>query len=523
MSDTSIDEELPMAEGAERRMSPLALPLGADIQRVIELAGTVGSGGEVLATRLDRAGATELVARRIYDLFAADVDQPWTASIPVFGRPEGPSPEQSWFAAAIADLVVRSLEDDQLVDAALAGLDLRPYMALAAQNPEAVIAESQVADVIGGQLGDIDAYEAIRAGDGIDLAAVADQAIELFTADQVATITELRAAQGGAPLTQAELVAIQEFGPEMVGATPVQRLLSDGSTTTVNPDGSTTTTTAGAGATLEDILAGAGDDVLDDGPVFDRAMIEQWARTGITDLGQLAEQEARAVQEGVLGQGDAIYGFDVGQYRGGGPRRGPVRAGSTMSAVDAMDYLHTLTPAEFAAMQDRLAAAGYFERLGARPERGYQWDEATNNAWRLALQDSLQRGVAIPQMIQQMTDELATRKQQRMQAFSVKDTRYAANQMAIEVLGRNLTGDEYDQVRSYLKGLQAERRDDILGRDEMTWQREGMDMDMGFDGQDVQEGVMRAIGGEADAQQSWDTMRRINDFLGLGGPTEEID
>ncbi len=174
-------------------------------------------------------------------------------------------------------------------------------------------------------------------------------------------------------------------------------------------------------------------------------------------------------------------------------------------------------------MQDKLARAGYFERLGARPERGYQDDEATKNAWRLALQDSLQRGVALPEMVDQMANEQATRRQQRMQQFSIKDTRFAANQMAMEVLGRNLTGDEYNTVRSFLQGLQRDRRDDVLGIDPMTWQREGMDPTVGFDAQDIQQGVERAIGGEADAQASYDTLRRLNDFLGLGGPTEGLD
>jgi hypothetical protein len=50
-----------------------------------------------------------------------------------------------------------------------------------------------------------------------------------------------------------------------------------------------------------------------------------------------------------------------------------------------------------------------------------------------------------------------------------------------------------------------------------------MDPTVGFDAQDIQQGVERAIGGEADAQASYDTLRRLNDFLGLGGPTEGLD
>lgn len=518
MSDTSIEDELPMAEGA----SGFTIPLSPDIQKLIELQGVVGQDGSLLAQKIDRGSAEQLIYGRIYQLFAQNTSQGWTTKIPLFGTPEGPGDEERWLAAAVADMVVGSLTDDQLVDAALAGLDLRPYLATAAQNPELTATQAHTEDILqasGNPLDDPTLLTAQFAGDTIDVAAVANQAIEYFNADQIAVITEQRAATNQAPLTAAELAAINEFGPDMVGTTPVAKILANEPMIVTNADG----TQEVQQLSIEDILSGAGDDVLEGPPIIDRATIEQWARTGITDLDTIAGQEAEAYSTGALAPGEAVYGFDVGQYRGGGPRRGPVRAGGTMSAIDALDFLRTLDEREFTAMQDKLARAGYFERLGARPERGYQDDEATKNAWRLALQDSLQRGVALPEMVDQMANEQATRRQQRMQQFSIKDTRFAANQMAMEVLGRNLTGDEYNTVRSFLQGLQRDRRDDVLGIDPMTWQREGMDPTVGFDAQDIQQGVERAIGGEADAQASYDTLRRLNDFLGLGGPTEGLD
>ena len=518
MSDTSTEDELPMAEGA----SPFTIPLSPEVRKLIDLAGVVGEDGSMLAQKIGRAEAEQLVYSRVYQLFAQNTEQGWSTKIPVFGTPEGPGLEEMWLSAAVADMVVGSLSDEDLVDAALAGIDLRPYLATAAENPEFVRANAHTRDILtasGDPLDDPTLVSAAYEGDDIDVAAVANQAIEFFNADQVAVITEQREAAGEKPLTEAELLAINDFGPDMVGTTPVSKVLANQPTLVTNPDG----TQDVQSLTIEEILAGAGDDVLEGPPVLDRATIEQWARSGITDLDTIASQEAEAYQNGTLAPGETIYGFDVGQYRGGGPRRGPVRAGATMSAVEAIDYLHNMDDATFTAMQDKLARAGYFERIGARPERGYQWDEATNNAWRLALQDSLMRGVSLPEMVDQMANELTTRKQQRMQAFSIKDTRIAANQMAMEVLGRNLTGEEYDVVRGFLKNLQNDRRDDVLGIDPMSWQREGMDMDMGFDANDIQQGVERAIGGEADAQASYDTLRRLNDFLGLGGPTEGLD
>lgn len=536
MSDTSIEDELPMAEGA----SGFTIPLSPDIQSVIATQGTVGADGQPVASRVDRATARSIVMQRVLGLLdPQDGGTRWweTAldaggvALAVASRgkvaPQAKggtiyNEEALWYAAALADLTVGSFKDEELVDAALAGLDLRPFMALAAANPEAFVAQAQVDDALQANMG-LDDYTlnagAIFAGDTIDVAAVSDQAISAFNAEQIGVITEQRAATNQAPLTAAELAAINEFGPDMVGTTPVAKILANEPMIVTNADG----TQEVQQLSIEDILAGAGDDVLEGPPIIDRATIEQWARTGITDLDTIAGQEAEAYSTGALAPGEAVYGFDVGQYRGGGPRRGPVRAGGTMSAIDALDFLRTLDEREFTAMQDKLARAGYFERLGARPERGYQDDEATKNAWRLALQDSLQRGVALPEMVDQMANEQATRRQQRMQQFSIKDTRFAANQMAMEVLGRNLTGDEYNTVRSFLQGLQRDRRDDVLGIDPMTWQREGMDPTVGFDAQDIQQGVERAIGGEADAQASYDTLRRLNDFLGLGGPTEGLD
>lgn len=516
MSDTSIDEELPMAEGAGRT-SPLVIPLSAEMREVAQSDRAVAMSPEE---------ARQLVFSRL--LGYANGQENTFRGVPLIGGAlasvsGGDSPytvEEAWFAAAVADLVVQGLDDETRVDAVLGGLDLRPYMALAVQNPEAVVAQSQVRDIIENSGMELELREgAIRAGDSINVSLVAQSALDNATQQEIDLINEFRQENELGPLTEADLTAINDFSADAVGATPAAKYLDALSTQGgVTVDGQPV---AGSAKTIEEILAGAGEEVLDTGGVlFDRAQIEEWMRTGGTTFDELLQNQVQGEQEGLLAPGDNVYGFDVGQMRGGGPRRGPVRAGSTMSVVDALDYPNNLDDATFTQLQDRLAKAGYFTRLGLQPERGYQFDDATHQAWRMALTDSVKRGTSIPQLLDQQALEWQTRTQERMRRFSVTDTRNAANVMAQEVLGRNLNGDEYNVVRTFLTNMQNERRTQLASgqTDNLGWLNENMDLEVGFGEDDIAQAVDKAVRTDVEAYAGGQAIQALNGFFDVKTP-----
>ena len=182
---------------------------------------------------------------------------------------------------------------------------------------------------------------------------------------------------------------------------------------------------------IEDILSGAADDVLEGPP---SSTVPRSNSGPAQD--HRSRHDRRPGSRGVLDRcarpGEAVYGFDVGQYRGGGPRRGPVRAGGTMSAIDALDFLRTLDERGSPRCRTSWPAPATSERLGARPERGYQDDEATRAR---GVSPCRTRCSAASRSRDGRPDGQRTGDppQQRMQQFSIKDTRFAANQMAMEV------------------------------------------------------------------------------------------
>lgn len=523
MADTLSGVEQAIAEKYPRRPSALAIPVSQTL-----LDRLVGPEDQILT----REDAVKLVMQAALAPTSPDMrDASWAemlSGLPfnritqVPDETPGQQADRVYVANLVANLVVDSIPEDKLSPALLSGLDLRTYMQAVASNPVAAEAMNPVDPEQ--FIGFLDAGAVLYdpTVNQPDVAGLASSMVEQYTKAEIEFVRNDRAEPGGlaAPLSAAEIASLSEFSVDEGGLNVAARTSLAGSAVEAgvvdDPNGIITGSTD-----IDVLLGGMGDTVIDEGPMFDRAAIEQFVRQGITSVEGMAQDMIEAQVNGTTPLFD--YGMDVGQMRGGGPRRGPVRAGATMSAIDALDWIHTLRDDEVESLQGQLARAGYFERLGMQPELGYVDDDATNQAWKLALNESVKRGIGVPELLQQQIDEFAARRRDQMTKFNVTDTRFAANQMAMEVLGRNLTGDEYNTVRSFLQGLQRDRRDDVLGIDPMTWQREGMDPTVGFDAQDIQQGVERAIGGEADAQASYDTLRRLNDFLGLGGPTEGLD
>ena len=532
MSDTLSGVEQEIAEKYPRRPSALAIPVSQTL-----LDQLVGAEDQILT----REDAVKLVMQAALAPTSPDMrDVSWAemlSGLP-FNRitqvpDETPSQQADrvYVANLVANLVVDSIPEDKLSPALLSGLDLRTYMQAVASNPVAAEAMNPVDPEQ--FIGFLDAGAVLYdpTVNQPDVAGLASSMVEQYTKAQIEFVRNDRAESGGlaAPLSAAEIASLSEFSVDEGGLNVAGRTSLAGSAVEAgvvdDPNGIITGSTD-----IDDLLGGMGDTVIDEGPMFDRAAIEQFVRQGITSVEGMAQDMIEAQVNGTTPLFD--YGMDVGQT-GQGIRRGPDRpdldntqrrAGATMSAIDALDWIHTLRDDEVESLQGQLARAGYFERLGMQPELGYVDDDATNQAWKLALNESVKRGIGVPELLQQQIDEFAARRRDQMTKFNVTDTRLAANQIAIDAIGRSLTSEEFTKVRGFLVSLQNERRDQILGvaGTDLSWRRDGMDMQTGFDETDIEQAVAGQVQGNIGAQNAYSTGRSLFKYLGREFPTEPV-
>lgn len=496
-------------------------------------SGVLTAGSE--ETKLSRRQATQLLAQ----MFAGSANpqaakaagsrsvlENWAVvdlgTDMLYGNETDTTYEQA-FEAMMAVAIIDSLPVEARDANVLQGFDYRPYFATVAANPEMYAVKlGQYADEIHGDdlglqatlwrdSGGI-AWNLV-AGDLADdpekVARFAGVSQSVLTARNVEFL-RAQAEAGGLVLTDAELASAQMV-PATVTMSPAAQWAVN-----AQPAGGVAVDLDGDGKlSPEEYLAGE-QDALGEPFVMSRSDIEGYFRSGIFDMTTMIEDEYnKAVQ---TGDRSPNYGFDTGAMRGGGPRRGPVSAG-LMTAQQALDYMHSLSDEDAVLMQTRLAESGYFERIGKIPEFQDGDDEATNEAWMLALNESAQQGMSIPKLLNSQRERIRTTKAQTMQQFKVTDVRNAANQFGQDVLGRNLSGAEFDQVRTFLKSLQTQRRDDVLGVDDTSWYREGMDPDVGFDSTDIEAAVDRTTQGAEDLQSGWDTGKKLFKMIGMDFPT----
>lgn len=523
MSDTLSGVEQEIAEKYPRRPSALAIPVSQTL-----LDQLVGPEDQILT----REDAVKLVMQAALAPTSPDMrDASWAemlSGLPfnritqVPDETPGQQADRVYVANLVANLVVDSIPEDKLSPALLSGLDLRTYMQAVASNPVAAEAMNPVDPEQ--FIGFLDAGAVLYdpTVNQPDVAGLASSMVEQYTKAQIEFVRNDRAESGGlaAPLSAAEIASLSEFSVDEGGLNVAGRTSLAGSAVEAgvvdDPNGIITGSTD-----IDDLLGGMGDTVIDEGPMFDRAAIEQFVRQGITSVEGMAQDMIEAQVNGTTPLFD--YGMDVGQT-GQGIRRGPDRpdldntqrrAGATMSAIDALDWIHTLRDDEVESLQNQLARAGYFERLGMQPELGYVDDDATNQAWRLALNESVKRGVGVPELLQQQIDEFTARRRDQMTKFNVTDTRLAANQIAMEVLGRNLTGDEFQVVKTFMQNLQNERRDQFASGSNLDWLGEGTNADTGFNEDDYTDAVEQAVGTKAYGDRAFDGLQKLNQALGF--------
>jgi hypothetical protein len=391
-----------------------------------------------------------------------------------------------------------------------ANLDLRPYLQTASDSGWAThqnLSEHRAA--------------------GIDALLEQQQKSARETANDVT-------AGAGADPTQ-NIQRVQQFDAGTVGLSPgakvaaVQQQVSYGQTygqgtelegtaqaaanAAFDPTGLTTAGTAAPPPTFpeEDIINiyGTGPDVLNN-------LIQE-------EINFNTQQKTPGAQQG---------GINVVPTRvGGGPLRG-TQSGRQLSYLGARNHLFDMNQEEFNTTQEKLAMAGYFDKLGQAPVKGDVNDAVTQQAWELMLADTFRERLAgNPYSIQDvLTKRGATYRQTviaRNEQAMIKnwqgDVRYAADAMAIDQVGRRLNEGEFAQLQGFLQGLRKDRTNDILGVDDMTG-RTDQQRAMGFDDTEVQRKVDELVGPERAAQTSYDMWQGANDYFGVsttGNPQKD--
>lgn len=141
-----------------------------------------------------------------------------------------------------------------------------------------------------------------------------------------------------------------------------------------------------------------------------------------------------------------------------------------LSPLGALNYLHTRPVEEVEAIQRKLAAAGFYDRLGEDGmiiDWGESRDPATMRAWAMLLEESIaDKRSTNAILVDRARSYRADIRQQRMAALDPLDqdiTRLNADDFAQSTIGRNLTEEEFVGLTRYLNDLRVQRASFVEG------------------------------------------------------------
>lgn len=393
-------------------------------------------------------------------------------------------------APNIARAIVAYLPDEMMYDSVITKMDLRPFLDTALNSGWATTRSAARLDAVAG------------------VTRLMEQQQE--TAKEIAVDTSV--AMGATGDAEQNVGTTQQYDPTVVGFSPISRV--------AQVQEAAATGAIAPGTEGQAIFTGDITFAEEQSATFNE---EDWRRTiGMPQsvFDQLIDAEIAFNEEmGTPGQmrtGIEMTAPVAPNSTGGGGR--PIR--NKVSIHGALGYLARLgTPEEVASMQEKMAAAGYFEKVGQDFAWGDPDDEATYNAWQLALLDSYTKNVPLDQLlVMQAADRRKLQQQQMMQTWGevqAETARAAANQMAREALGRDLDDSEFQAVQTFLTGLQNQRADDLIGVDDTSW-RNQQTMAQGYDENDIARGLDTTLAGEMSSSAGWDTAQKVWQAFDLG-------
>lgn len=415
-------------------------------------------------------------------------------------------------AEAVAKLIVRALPAEanvpgstKISEKIVTNLDLRPYLQQ--------IADKNIAlpDLTPDDYREIDAYVQNQGHSPV---------MDLLDAEQVKAQTVKRQQnvdQG--KNSETDIASVSQFDPAIVTLSPEARATQ--AQAAIAQGG---TTGEAAADYVNDPYADLYNEVK---PTFPEADYQQLIKIGLVDFADIitaesqfnADNQTSGMQTGVL--------MDV-------PGRGPDIPGSAgdrpakrMSLTSILDLPNTLNYDEVAQLQEKLAMAGYFDRIGQDYIEGEADDKATQAAWQAALVDAYHlQGTDPKTSVVQMLARKGVEYRQEVQRrsadkFGKLDTdlvRSSADEMAVQLLGRTLDDGEFGKIRDELLRLRADRGNDIIGVDDMTWAQDDTAKRYGFTSDDINNRIKRDFAPEIGASNGRDFMQGIYKAFGLDIP-----
>jgi hypothetical protein len=210
-------------------------------------------------------------------------------------------------------------------------------------------------------------------------------------------------------------------------------------------------------------------------------------------------------------------------------------APTTLNAADAAGWLKNQSESDIERMQESLLKAGYYDSEDGELqfERGYAQDPATKQAWRTALFEAAEQNKSLPTLLTERSVAREERKRyeretfqsERAQLWKNNDNRRMfrdiANDYAIEQIGRRLTGEEYEAVRSTIDRLRDSRAEDVEPEDRY-WETES-NRDRGFDSGDIERAVGRRTSSEQGRMMAYDALQKVADHYGYDPFDDEAE
>jgi hypothetical protein len=401
----------------------------------------------------------------------------------------------------IAEMIAKGIPEDQLTDRLIESLDYRPYMQAVINDGRMVLYDDAGPFTQQAVQASLDAMNATNA--------------------QLAEDVNIQSGTIGAE-AQRTINASQEFTADEVGLSPSAAY---GQAAAKVSGGEMPVTGMG-----EAVFGSTGYDDTADRPVWNEDEVIKITTMPSTVFDTAIQYEAdfneAAGTPGVMRGGIILEtGAEpprIPVERDGGrkfPPRQPTATNKKLSYADAIGYLNTLTVDELTEMQSKMAKAGYFDKIGSQYVPGDHDDQATAKAWEQVLLDAWtgKKGVDVV-LIDNAKTARENKKKLAMERWGTSDTsRTAIETAALEILGRNLSADEFTRVRDTISSLQMDRADDLVGVDGMGWYNDTRAA-QGFDETDVNERIMREFGGELAIQNAQDVRQKLRDTYSYSAP-----
>lgn len=401
-------------------------------------------------------------------------------------------------ARNIAELIIDSLDDDLITESFLSSLDLRPY--LEALNGKNIIYRDKkrlAPDVKGVDTVDTSAF---------------------LEAEQERIRNQLSENQKGLDMSPEErerrIASALEYDPSTAGMMPGTG--GDAASQYVRGED-------------EGLVDENGDFIGEEGQSIGPAMFP------VAEMRALLQTEGVAGLEYLVDQ-EAEYGAQLGggffpvettesrvQWSDQGSSRGRTIKAEALSAAQARNMLSSMTPAEVADIQHKLAAAGYFDRIQLEQgqsitfEEGFAYDEATRAAWDLMLTESIQTNTPIPTLIGQRAKSYRdTVRKERMAGLTPGDarmTKMLADDWAMSTIGRKLYQEEATELHRKMMELTRKRSTFVAGAlDNET--DTGLQGEYGF----TEDDIIMELGDDfnkEEADTTWGrTMYALNKYVG---------